>query len=192
MGMLYTITGVLSEKLTDGVVLESGGLGYYVRTTPSDADQLPLGEQVKLYVYENIKEDAHDLYGFTNIHAKQFFEQLISVSGVGPKAGLAIIAAVGVEGAQSAIANENAAILTSAPGIGKKGAERIIVELKNKVFSVPGVQLGGGVATDDAAFEALQSLGYSAAQAQATLQKLPKEITDDEARIKAALKELGR
>ncbi|MEX0932152.1 MAG: Holliday junction branch migration protein RuvA [Candidatus Saccharimonadales bacterium] len=188
--MLASITGKITHILEQSIIVEVNSLGYGLFVTSKDQSSLAPGDEVSLYIYENVKEDAHDLYGFKELETKQMFEQLISVSGIGPKAGLAILSSYGMGEVSRAITEGDVALLTSVSGIGKKTAERIIVELRGK-FEAGDVALGDiGGASDT--LEALVQLGYSHQQAHQALSKVPKDVTDDEEKIRVALQQLGK
>lgn len=182
----------MSEHLGAKVVLNVAGVGYGILVTASEFGALPTGIKAKLYIHEHIKEDAHDLYGFTNLEAKQLFEQLLSVKNVGPKAGMAILDIGSINEVRLAIAGGDVKRLQSAKGVGKRAAEQVVVELRDKVGAPVGEaaeQLIGraGVNAQDEALQGLVALGYSEYDAQAALTNVdPKLSTED--RIKKALK----
>jgi holliday junction DNA helicase RuvA len=182
--MIATLSGKITAINTNQVVLEASGVGYGVALPLFDASHLEVGQLLRLFIYEHIREELHDLYGFQRLEDKALFEKLLSVNGVGPKVALAIISSV--ENLSEAIAAGNVEILQSVPGIGKKVAERIIVELKGKL-ELADIGTSGG-----AAHEALVQLGYSAQQAHQALAKVPSKLKTDEERIRHALRELGK
>ena len=190
--MIAMLTGVVVEKIGALIVLDVSGLGYGVIVTSSDYGILPTGELTKLYVHEHIKEDAHDLYGFKAIQAKELFEQLLSVKNVGPKVALAVLDIGSLDAVRGAIANGDVKLLQSAKGVGKRAAEQIVVELRDKVGAPVGegadAVLGrSGVSIQDEATQALVSLGYSDMDAQMALQNIDPTLPTEE-RIKQALK----
>lgn len=190
--MIATLTGMVSEKLGALVVLDVGGVGYGILVTSSDFGTLSSGELAKLYIYENIKEDTHDLYGFKNLDTKELFEQLLSVKNVGPKVALAVLDIGALNTVQAAIANGDVKLLQSAKGVGKRAAEQIVVELRDKVGAPVGegaeaVLSRGGVNAQDEAMQALIALGYSEVDAQVALQNIDPKFPTEE-RIKLALK----
>lgn len=189
--MLATIEGKIAETAIGSAIVEVNGFGYEVRLTTTDSDGVKVGDKARFYLHEHLREDAHDLYGFSKAESKQLFEQLISVSGVGPKVAMAILSAVSLEQLTTAIASANSDLLQGVSGVGKKMAERIVVDLKTKVLAgLETVDLtsGGG----DAAFEGLKQLGYSARQAQEALSKVPAKFKTDEERLTEALKGLSK
>lgn len=190
--MIATLEGTVSEHLGARIVLSVGGIGYGVLVTASEFGALPAGKKTKLYIYEHIKEDAHDLYGFTNLDAKQLFEQLLSVKNVGPKVAMAILDIGSINEVRIAIAGGDVKRLQSAKGVGKRAAEQVVVELRDKVGAPVGEaaeQLIGraGVNTQDEALQGLIALGYSEYDAQAALAKVDPKLSTEE-RIKKALK----
>jgi Holliday junction DNA helicase RuvA len=190
--MIATLTGTVTEHLGNRVILEVGFVGYGVMVTVTDQAALPSGAEAKLYIYEHIKEDAHDLIGFKSLSTKQLFEQLLSVKNVGPKGALAVLD-IGNEGAvRTAIAGGDVKALQTAKGVGKRAAEQIIVELRDKVGAPVGEAAEGlvsraGMDHDDPALQALISLGYTDADAQAALQQVDKKLSVEE-RVRQALK----
>jgi len=191
--MIATLTGVVSEKLGDTVVLDVQGVGYGLFMTTEDFGRLPTGETIKIYVYEHIREQAHDLFGFTALDTKKLFELLLGVNGVGPKMALSVLS-IGTSGnVRAAIATGDVKYIQQAAGVGKRVAERIVVDLKDKVglegveLSTTGLLQGEQVLLQDEAVEALVALGYSAQDASAALQHVDPALPT-EARIKLALK----
>ncbi len=189
--MIARLRGVVIEKNTDAVIIEAGGVGYEVMVPTADYGGLKMGEESSLYIHEHIREDAHNLYGFADLPSRRFFEQLISISGIGPKVAMNILSAAALPQLQSAIAGGDPDILRGVAGVGKKTAERIVVELKTKMEAI-GLSAGGSpVNSNDAAYQALVGLGYSAVQASEALRAVPADIKGEQARVKAALKQLS-
>jgi holliday junction DNA helicase RuvA len=131
--MIATLSGKVAEKLTDLVVLDVNGVGYGLLMTQEEHERLIVGDQTKLYVHEHIREDAHDLYGFTAFDTLRLFEQLLSVKNVGPKVALAVLGIGSATEVRSAIASGDVKLLQSAKGVGKRAAEQMVVELRDKV-----------------------------------------------------------
>lgn len=131
--MFYHINGVVTDIEPNLVVLECGGVGYALNASLNTISSVKTGERVKLYTYEIIREDAHDLYGFASKSEKHCFELLLAISGVGPKAALSILSSNTPDGLALAVLNGDEKALTSAPGIGKRIAQRILLELKDKM-----------------------------------------------------------
>jgi len=190
--MIATLTGVVSEKLHDMVVLDVNGVGYGLQVTAEDFGRLHSGEQVKVYVYEHVREQSYDLFGFVQVDTKALFEQLLGVKNVGPKVALAVLDIGTAPGVRGAIAAGDVKLLQSAKGVGKRAAEQIVVELRDKVGllstdAAESIVGRPGVNTQDEAMEALVSLGYSPQDAAVALQNLPADLPVEE-RIKLALK----
>lgn len=187
--MIASLEGVISAKQSDGVVLEAGGVGYEIFLTSEDLSRVHSGGRAKFLIYEQIREDAHNLYGFSEADSKQLFAQLLGVSGVGPKVALGILSSAGAERLRQAIAAGDPDLLKGIAGVGKKTAERVVVELKSKVQA--GLSAEAPV-SQDTSFQALVQLGYTPVQAAGALAKLPADLTGDQERLKAALKEIGQ
>lgn len=190
--MIATLTGTVAEKLRECIVIDVAGVGYGVLASANDYAHMTAGEQVKLYIHEHIKEDAHDLYGFLNIETKQLFELLLSVKNVGPKVALAVLDIGPIPIVQTAIADGDVKTLQTAKGVGKRAAEQIVVELRDKVGAPVGegaenIINRGGINQKDEALMALVALGYTEADAVMALQGVDTTLPDEE-RIKQALK----
>lgn len=191
--MIATLSGVVSEKLADVVVLEVGGVGYGLYVTAEDHGRLISGEAVKVFVYEHIREQQHDLFGFLARESKIFFELLLSVSGVGPKMALNMLSIGSAQVVKQAIASGDVKLIQQANGVGRRLAERVVVELKDKVGLV-GVDLEttGLLQSDDSLLkdevvEALVALGYSPQDAIKSLQNIDPKLTTKE-RLTQALR----
>ena len=198
--MLYHIEGILAELEPCFAVIDCGGIGFGLTITAYTAAALHLGDKVRLYVSESIGENNYDLFGFLDKNERRCFEQLISVSGIGPKAAVSILSHNTPEGLALAIMSGDEKALTVAPGIGKKIAQRVILELKDK-FSMDDILSDAGTASDAAlphtginsdAVEALIALGYSGSSALTAVRKAEAETGAEETEelIKAALKYL--
>lgn len=190
--MIAYLEGTVAANELNGVVLDVGGVGYGVTTSVNDQGLLVPGTKVKLFIYEHIREDAHDLYGFVSPASQQLFEQLLSVKNVGPKVAVAVLGIGPEDAVRLAIANGNVKLLQSAKGVGKRAAEQMVVELRDKV----GLQAGGdaedivnrsGVNLADEAVLGLIALGYSEIDAQTALEKVDSALPTEQ-RIKQALK----
>ncbi len=190
--MIAYLNGVVAVKELDSVVLDVRGVGYGVVISPNDHTNLAQGGEAKLYIYEHIREDAHDLFGFTKKSTKDLFEQLISVKNVGPKVAMAVLGIGSDDSVRAAIANGDVKLLQSAKGVGKRAAEQMVVELRDKVGLVAGAAAEGivsrsGVNLSDEAVQALIALGYSEIDAQTALEKIDTNLSTEE-RITLALK----
>lgn len=189
--MIALLNGVVVEKHPD-LIIDCAGIGYGVLMTQHDLSRLNLEQAVKIFIYENIKEDLHDLYGFTLREDKALFTQLLTVKNVGPKSALAILDIGASDDVRVAIAGGDVKKLQTAKGVGKRAAEQIIVELRDKVGAPVGdaaesLVSRGGINQSDEALQALVSLGYSEADAMNSLQNIDKSLSTED-RIKQALK----
>ena len=200
--MFYHLNGIVSELGQNLVVLECGGIGFALNATLNTVSRLKMGEKAKLYVAESIGETNFDLYGFADKAEKRCFEMLVSVSGIGPKAALSILSYTTPEGLALAIMNNDLKTLTVAPGIGKKIAQRVILELKDKISKeMGGAEISLPIAAAPAAAEnsqvndaltALTVLGYSSAEVAPVLKTLDTTSMTAEQIIKAVLKQMVR
>ncbi|QQS18789.1 Holliday junction branch migration protein RuvA [Candidatus Saccharibacteria bacterium] len=189
--MIASLRGIV-EKTVEGVVLDVEGVGYGLSVTSEDFGKMADGKEAKLYVYEHIREQGYDLFGFLLVDTKKLFEQLLGVKNVGPKVAMAVLDLGSAATVRGAIAAGDVKLLQSAKGVGKRAAEQIVVELRDKVGLAPGasaedVVYRPGVNNQDEAVEALVSLGYSPQDATIALQKIEKSLPAEE-RIKQALK----
>ena len=190
--MIATLEGLVTEKIGGTVVLECAGVGYGLLVTFEDFGTLETGNPAKVYVYENIRENAHDLYGFKSLETKKLFEQLLTVKGVGPKMALAILSVASLSLVRQAIASGDIKFISQASGVGKKAAERVVVELKDKVGLTASEDATGFLTTaaanpSDEALQALVALGYSVQDAAEALKKVDDKLPAAD-RIKQALK----
>lgn len=190
--MIATLTGTISETVGDTTILDVDGVGYGVLLAVEDFGRLQRGQRAKLYIYEHIREQSHDLFGFSSLDTKQLFEQLLGVNGVGPKMALNVLSVGTASEVRTAIAGGDTKFIQRASGVGKRVAERIVVELKDKV-GLEGVELnatnllyGTQASNGDEAAQALIALGYSPQDATAALAQVPVDLPL-EARIKQAL-----
>jgi Holliday junction DNA helicase RuvA len=189
--MIATLNGKISQKIGDLIVVECGGVGYGVQVTFEDFGGLNTGDQAKLYIYEHIRETEHSLFGFKNLQTKYLFEQLLSVNGVGPKMALSIMSLANSSQVRQAIAAGDTKFISQAVGVGKRVAERVIVDLKDKV----GIEADESVVDfltasanpSDEALQGLVALGYSVQDAAQALKKVDNNLPAEE-RIKEALK----
>ena len=198
--MLYHLNGTVAEQGQNLVVIDCGGIGFALSATLNTISKLKIGEKSKLYVAEAIGETNYDLYGFAEKTEKRSFEMLLSVSGIGPKAALSILSYTSPEGLALAVMNNDVRSLTAAPGIGKKIAQRVILELKDKIAKEMSVEdVGLPTVSAPAAAEnsnindaltALTVLGYSSAEVAPILKQIDLSGMDAEQIIKAVLRHM--
>ena len=189
--MIAHIFGKIVEKFDHSIIIDVHGVGYELIVTSIDYENFHLDDEKKFYTYHSIRENAEELYGFSSLAAKKMFELLISVNGVGPKAAIAILSLASSEEVRNAIANADSAFVAKAAGVGKKSAERVILELRDKV-GIPSHYGATTVVTakvpeNDEALDALIALGFQLKEATAALEKIDQNLPVEE-RIKLALK----
>lgn len=192
--MIGRLNGTLADKNPPQVLVDCHGVGYEVDVPMSTFYNLPaLGEPVMLLTHFVVREDAQVLFGFGSAAEREAFRQLIRISGVGPRTALSVLSGMSVADIAQAVTAQDASRLVKVPGIGKKTAERLLLELKGKIGADIGAATGGVAATDAQAdiLQALLALGYSDKEAQASLKALPKDVGVSEG-IKLALKQLAR
>ncbi len=190
--MIATITGKITEKYINSVVLETSGIGYEILIPIDTLTQLEIGENYKLQIYEHIRENMYDLYGFLDSQSKLLFIKLINVNGVGPKAGLNILSIGSLNKVRSAIASGDIKTIQLAPGVGKRVAERVVIDLKDKVGLVSSIDEKSLLSSEDIlmqdeAVQALVALGYDLTDAAKAVDKIDKNL-DVQERIRLALK----
>lgn len=192
--MIAHVKGILAEKFLSSVIVDVSGVGYEILVTALDYESVSVGDEVKFYTFHRISETSNDLFGFLSLAAKKLFEMLISVNGVGPKAALSILSLGTPEDVRNAIANSDTAYVSKASGVGKKSAERIIVDLNDKVGlpsrygSVqPLFSNDSPSSKSDEALDALIALGFPLKEATIALENVDPTLPVDE-RIRLALK----
>ena len=199
--MIAFVRGTAVDMTENSVFVESGGIGYEIYMTVTDLSQIHMGEEVKIHTYFNVREDAMQLYGFRSKDDLQMFKLLLGVNGVGPKAAVGGLAGITADELRFAILSDDVKTLSKAPGIGKKTAQKLILELKDKMKLEDAFELklaheqvraavGAGEVSDgrQEAVEALVALGYSSADALLAVRKVtdvPRDVV--EGRLKAAL-----
>lgn len=198
--MIYSLTGTLVEKTLNEVVIECGGIGYLVSVPVSSSGTLPaVGSKTTLYTYMNVTENDVALFGFTSLDERKMFKLLTGVSGVGPKVGLAILSALSPEAIVLAVSAKDHKAFTAANGVGPKLAQRLVLELKDKVakgFEIGEISLGDVAQTAQAtggaaqAVAALVSLGYTQSEAAASVAKIDAALPVAEI-IRLALQGMG-
>ncbi|MBR3169510.1 Holliday junction branch migration protein RuvA [Candidatus Saccharibacteria bacterium] len=191
--MIAHVTGRIDEKFGNSIILDVNGVGYEVMVPTLDFDEARLGETRKFFTYHAVREQSEELYGFSSLTAKRLFELLISVQGIGPKAGIAILSLADSEDVRNAIANRDVAFISKASGVGKKSAERVIVDLVDKVgapsrYGATEIKVGTAVNTakTDEALEGLMALGFTLKEATLALENVDMSLSVEE-RIKKAL-----
>lgn len=190
--MIAQLEGKIVGIRGNAVILMVGGVGYRVAVSSYTLGKVAgKQDQILFYIHTHVREDMLALYGFLNEEELTMFELLISISGIGPKVALSILSIADVKTICTAIVNKDPSILTRVSGVGKKTAERVIIELQNKVDAV---NIGDQASTlvDQDAIEALTSLGYSVTESREALKLVPADITDVGARIRQTLKNLGK
>jgi|TARA_Y100000310_G_scaffold122869_2_gene121629 Holliday junction DNA helicase RuvA len=188
--MIAQISGVVIKKGPDFAIIDVGGLGYKVYTTVSAQRLLKKDENASLYTHLSVRENALDLYGFSDEEELSIFEMLVSISGIGPKSARAILSITDAATLRGAVAQGDASTLTKVSGIGKKNAERIIIELRDKLGVLE--ENSAPIQEEVDAIEALKALGYSVKEARDALKRVSRDISGVDNRIKEALKVLGR
>ncbi len=190
--MIAHVIGDVAEKFNGSLIIDVKGVGYEVAVAAGDYEKAVLGEKHKLYTYHHIREQSQELFGFSSLAAKKLFELLITVQGVGPKAGLAILSLGEAELVRNAIASSDSAYIQKATGVGKKTAERVVVDLSDKVglptqYGRKQEPIQTELDTSDEALEALMALGYTLADATKALEKVDKALPTAK-RVTEALK----
>jgi Holliday junction DNA helicase RuvA len=202
--MIAFVRGAVAAISEDNVVIDTGNIGYEVKVSPGTLSLLPgVGQEIMLHTYTHVREDLYQLYGFLTVDDLEIFRQLITVSGIGPKGGLAVLSVMSADDLRFAILTDDAKAIARAPGIGAKTAERIIIDLRDRVAAFSGERfvakerggLGGSLATDSSAkneaIEALVALGYGATEAHKAVKSAATDPEmDTETVLKAALRNL--
>ncbi len=190
--MIAHIRGIVTEKFGNALIIDVNGVGYEITVPTPDFEAVHLEEEHKFFTYHAIRENAEDLYGFSSLAAKKIFELLISVQGIGPKAAIAILSLAEAEEVRNAIANADSAFISKASGVGKKSAERVIVDLRDKVgmpshYGATEAKFAKVDKENDEALDALIALGFPLKEALSALEKVDINLPVEE-RIKLALK----
>ena len=189
--MIGSLRGGVTHVAQDYVILELGGVGYRVYVSPAQLARLRPEREAHFFIHHLVREDQEALFGFASAEELAFFELLMTVSGVGPRLALAITAAHPVTRLQLAIVTDDVDVLTSVSGVGRKTAQRIILELKEKIHAA-GIAAAPGGPADSDVVAALESLGYTATEARRAAGAVAGSEGGLDARIKAALQELAR
>lgn len=190
--MIGSIRGKIILKTTKFLIVETGGIGYKVSVSPDTLSKAgKIDDNIFLFIHTHVREDAFDLYGFLNTEELDFFELLLNISGIGPKAALSILGVASIETLRRAIGTGDTSYLTKISGIGRKTAEKIVIELRDKIADKNMSEKGGNSLQGELdALEALKSLGYSQNEARDALKNVSPD-TDTNTKIREALKILG-
>ncbi|MEI6528831.1 MAG: Holliday junction branch migration protein RuvA [Candidatus Falkowbacteria bacterium] len=189
--MIAYLHGKIINKTLNYAIIEVASIGYQVFTGENFLNELKLGDNAEVYTHHQVREEASDLYGFKTLEDLELFELLLSVSGVGPKSALGVISMASASDIKEAIIRGDADLLTKVSGIGKKTAERLVLELKTKVLrTTSGASLGSPSLAGSDEIDALMSLGYSLSEARAAFNMVDPSLTDSGERVKAALKKM--
>lgn len=189
--MIAKIKGTIEFLRDNYTVVDVNGVGYKVFVTTHTFGIIAGKKEIEFYTHTYVREDTLALYGFLNIEELEMFELLISISGIGPKAAMGILTIADPKTIRTAVLNDDASLLTRVSGVGKKIANRVILELKNKVADIS-IGEKDQITTDSDAMEALVSMGYSVSDARETLKIISPDIKDVGERVKIALKNLGK
>jgi len=192
--MIAYLRGKIINKSLNYAILEVSGVGYQIYAGENFLNELKVGLEVEIYIHHQVREEASDLYGFKTLEDLELFELLLSVSGVGPKSALGVISMASAGDIKEAIIRGDANLLTKVSGIGKKTAERLVLELKTKILRSGGqaitINSSSLVGSDE--IDALMSLGYTLNDARSALNLVDPALTDSGARVKAALKKMAK
>lgn len=191
--MLSYLKGTIKVKTERSVIIEVNSVGYEVFVSPLFLEKAKRDETVELYTHQHVREDLIELYGFDKIDELNFFKQIISVSGIGPKSGLTILSLAPMAELKKGIIEGDASLLTKVSGIGNKTAERLILELRNKLedSGTEGIA-GASGASDSQSIDGLMALGYTAREAREALRQVDKNVINVKDRVKGALKMIGK
>lgn len=192
--MISYLNGKILNKQTGYIILNVNNIGYKIFLYPAFLADLEIDEEKSFYIYQKVREDALELYGFRSIEELEMFELLLSISGVGPKSALGVIGVAEVDEIKASIGSGDPSILTKVSGIGKKTAERVVLELREKIgyIASPANSSSGAEANFVAdEIDALTALGYTLDQARSALKQVDPEISDSGERIRSALRTLG-
>lgn len=187
--MIGHISGNVIERGAHYLLVDVHGVGYLVHTTRETTSALAEGSAAALWIHLAVRETALDLYGFPDKETRGLFELLLGVSGIGPRSALSVLDAVDRATLERAVAEQNASYLTTVSGIGKKTAEKIVLELQDKLLASSD---GATTAGDADAHEALRSMGYSAEEARGALRQVSSEVESTDERLRQALRLLGK
>lgn len=187
--MIARLAGIVAEREGKALIIDVGGVGYRVAVLGSLREKIKRGTKVTLQIHHHVTDGAESLYGFERREDLRFFELLLTVPSVGPRTALSILEVAPPEVLAQAVTEEDTTLLTKVSGVGRKTAERILVELKEKITAPALAGVAGGVQQE--AMEALTSIGFTASQARTAVQKLPKGVKTVEEAVKQILQAQG-
>lgn len=190
--MIAHLEGKIIHNTDKFFIIDVNGVGYKAFMVPSTLSSYKLGDEISIWTYMAVRENSTDLYGFVSKEEMNFFDLLLNVSGVGPKSALSILGLAPTETLKKAIATGDITYLNKVSGIGKKTAERIIVELRDKLLSYKGEESSSELNEESDILEALKALGYSQSEARDAFNRIPPEIKDTKDKIKEALKFINK
>lgn len=192
--MISFLRGRVIHKGLNYALVETNDIGYQIFGGENFLNDLKIGQETEIFTHHQVREEASDLYGFKNLADLELFELLLTVSGIGPKSALGVLAIASSDDIKEAIIRGDANLLTKVSGIGKKTAERLVLELKNKVIrsGASTAALNSGTLAGSDEIDALMSLGYSLIEARAALNLVDPSILDSGERVKEALKKMAR
>lgn len=191
--MIRLLKGIIELQDGQHLLIDVNGVGYHVYATQDLLARSVIGDAIKVFTYTHVREDMLDLYGFSALEDLKLFEQFITVSGIGPKTAIGIFAVGSRERIMTAIATSDVTFFSSVPRLVKKNAQKIIIELKNKLGSLEELDLSTPEAREDAeVIEALKGFGFSAKEASDAIRSLDAKITNVSEKIRLALKQLGK
>jgi Holliday junction DNA helicase RuvA len=187
--MIASLRGRVLETLSDSVIIEMGGVGLQVYVPAPLHDGLRRGESIFLHTYLVVREDALTLFGFETLEGREFFQLLLTVNGVGPRLALAVLSIMAPDAIRRAVFHEQAEVFSRVPGVGKKTAQKILLQLQDKITPDIGLEPVGALGDSDSeVLDALTSLGYSVVEAQSAIQAIPRDTPEDvETRLRLAL-----
>jgi Holliday junction DNA helicase RuvA len=187
--MIASLSGRLQEKNPDSLIIEVGGIGLQVFVPATLRDEARVGETLFLYTYLVVRQDAFSLYGFETREAREFFNLLLSVNGVGPRMALAVLSTLSTDAIRRAVFHEQAEVFGRVPGVGKKTAQKILLQLQDRIKPEIGLERVASFSdVDGEVVDALTTLGYSIVEAQAALQSIPRDTPQEvETRLRLAL-----
>ncbi|MFZ4631907.1 MAG: Holliday junction branch migration protein RuvA [Patescibacteria group bacterium] len=191
--MISYLRGKIINKSLNYAIIEVAGIGYQVFAGENFLNELKIYSEVEVYTHHQVREEASDLYGFKNMEDLELFELLLTVSGVGPKSALGVISMASANDIKEAIIRGDANLLTKVSGIGKKTAERLVLELKTKILrgsASTGLESSSLIGSDE--IDALMSLGYSLNEARSAFNLVDPSIIDSGERVKSALKKMAK